>query len=205
MPLGIELGAFLDVRGPSGRLRRRIGVGPDTPLVGVVGRLVPIKAVHVAIDAVRELPDVHLAIVGDGDERTSLERLVREREMDGRVHFTGWFDDVPAAMSDLDVVALSSLNEGTPVALIEALAAQRPVVATRVGCVEHVVVPDRTGLVVPPNDAPALASAIRRLLDDRHLGAQLAAEGRRRVNERFGAARLAADMRALYRELAPRQ
>ena len=202
MPLGLELDPFLAIQGPSGRLRASIGVRPDVPLVGIVGRLVPIKAVEVMIEAMSDLPGVHLAVVGDGDERGRLEQLVRDRELERRVHFTGWCDDVPAAMSDLDVVALSSRNEGTPVALIEALAARRPVVATRVGGVEHVVVPDRTGLVVPPNDPQSLAGAIRRLLDDRPLGAGLAEAGRHRVSTTFGAARLVSDMRALYRDLA---
>ena len=202
MPLGLELDPFLAIQGPSGRLRASIDVEPDVPLVGVVGRLVPIKAVELMIEAMNDLPGVHLAVVGDGDERGRLEQLARDRELERRVHFTGWCDDVPAAMSDLDVVALSSRNEGTPVALIEALAARRPVVATRVGGVEHVVVPDRTGLVVPPNDPQSLAGAIRRLLDDRPLGAGLAEAGRHRVSTTFGAARLVSDMRALYRDLA---
>ena len=202
MPLGLELDPFLAIQGPSGRLRGKIGIEPDVPLVGIVGRLVPIKAVDVMIDVMSELPGVHLAVVGDGDERGRLEQLVRDLELERRVHFTGWCDDVPAAMSDLDVVALSSRNEGTPVALIEALAARRPVVATRVGGVEHVVVPDRTGLVVPPNDPQSLSGAIRRLLDDRLLGARLAEAGRERVSSTFGAARLVSDMRTLYRDLA---
>lgn len=201
VPLGLDLSGFLRIAGPSGALRGRLGLAADVPLVGIVGRLVRVKAVEVLLDAVRELPGVHLAVVGDGDERAALEARARQLDIAGRVHFTGWSPDVPATVSDLDVVALSSRNEGTPVALIEALAARRPVVATRVGGVEHVVVPDRTGLVVPPNDPAALAGAIRTLLGDPGLAGRLAAAGRDRVARRFSADRLVEDMRALYREL----
>jgi glycosyltransferase involved in cell wall biosynthesis len=201
MPLGLELAAFHAVTEPTGRLRRAIGLDRDVPLVGVVGRLVPIKSVDQMVEAMTHLPGVHLAVVGDGDERPALVRVVRERGLEDRVHFTGWFDDIPSAMSDLDVVALSSRNEGTPVALIEALAAGRPVVATRVGGVEHVVIPDRTGLLVPPTDPEALARAVTSLLSDKELRERLGAAGRVHVRATFGADRLVEDMRALYREL----
>lgn len=202
MPLGLELADFLAVTGPTGKLRNALGVDRTVPLVGIVGRLVPIKSVEVMVEAMRHLPGVHLAVVGDGEERPTLERLVQRSGLNDRVHFTGWFDDIPSAMSDLDVVALSSRNEGTPVALIEALAAARPVVATRVGGVEHVVVPDQTGLLVPPSDPQALAHAVSTLLRDKQLGERFGAAGREHVRNSFGVERLVDDMRALYRELA---
>ncbi|MEY2447664.1 MAG: hypothetical protein QOH79_1140 [Acidimicrobiaceae bacterium] len=202
MPLGLELDPFLAVSGSTGRLRQALDLDRDVPLVGVVGRLVPIKSVDLMLEAMPLLPGVHLAVVGDGEERPALERLGRDRGIEDRVHFTGWFDDIPSAMSDLDVVALSSRNEGTPVALIEALAAGRPVVATRVGGVEHVVLPDQTGVLVPPSDPAALAIAISRLLGDQDLCDRLGAAGRKHVRANFSASRLVDDMRALYRELA---
>jgi glycosyltransferase involved in cell wall biosynthesis len=201
LPVGIELDRYLAVDGPSGRFRSRIGVPTGVPLVGVVGRLVPIKAVHVAIAALARLPGAHMAIVGDGEERHRLEADVRHRGLADRVHFTGWVDDVAGALADCDVVASSSRNEGTPVALIEALAARRPVVATGVGGVRSVVVPGRTGLVVDRDDPEALAEAVATLLRDRELALRLAAAGRAHAAARFGADRLVDDVRALYREL----
>ena len=130
-----------------------------------------------------------------------LEASARDLGLAGRAHFTGWFDDVPAAMSDLDVVALTSRNEGTPVALIEALAAGRPVVATDVGGVRHVVEDGVTGLLAPMDDAVAVADGVQTLLGDGALAARLAACGRERVAAQFGRDRLVADIRALYREL----
>ncbi|MHB8465484.1 MAG: glycosyltransferase [Acidimicrobiales bacterium] len=101
----------------------------------------------------------------------------------------------------LDVVALSSRNEGTPVALIEALACRRPVVATAVGGVATVVRDGETGLVVPPGDPVALASAIERMLSDPDRSAEMAARGRDDVGCRFTDGRLERDMRSLYREM----
>jgi glycosyltransferase involved in cell wall biosynthesis len=140
-------------------------------------------------------------VVGDGEERPRLEALAASSGLADRVHFTGWVDDVPAAVADCDVVALSSRNEGTPVALIEALAAARPVVATAVGGVPSVVIPDCTGLLVRPDDPQALATAITTLLTDTALATHLGSTGRVHVRDTYGAARLLRDIRALYSEL----
>jgi glycosyltransferase involved in cell wall biosynthesis len=119
--------------------------------------------------------------------------------------FLGWRHDLVRLYADLDVVALASLNEGSPVVLIEALAAARPVVGTAVGGVPEVVLDGETGLTVPPSDPPALAEAILRLLNDRPLGERLGAAGRRHVYPRYDSSRLVEDMRNLYlRELAAR-
>jgi glycosyltransferase involved in cell wall biosynthesis len=199
--LGFDLTSHLSVTGPSGILRERLGLDGDTPLVGAVGRLVPIKDITTLLHAVALLPDdVHLVLVGDGSERGPLEAEVERRSLGDRVHFTGWMTDVPAVMADLDVVALSSRNEGTPVALIEAAACGRPAVATDVGGVRSVVADGETGLVVPPADPRQLADALERLLSDPGLGAAMGATGRAR-SSRFSAERLTTDIDALYRAL----
>lgn len=201
LPVGLELDAFLDVGDATGKFRSRIGVPPDAPLVGLVSRLVPIKAVEVTIAGVAQLPHTHLAIVGDGEERGRLEAEVRSRGLADRVHFTGWVDDVPGVLADCNVVASSARNEGTPVALVEALAASRAVVATDVGGVRSVVVPDRTGLLVDRDSPGALAEAIGSLIRDRPLAARLAAAGRAHAVACFGSDRLVRDVRELYGEL----
>ena len=202
IPLGLQLDALLAVGGRSGAFRRSIGLSPDVPLIGVVGRLVPIKAVSLAIETVERMPGVNLALIGDGEERGALEALVARRALGDRVHFTGWVPSVVDAMSDLDVVLLTSRNEGTPVALIEALAAQRPVVATDVGGVRSVVIDGRTGLLAPSGDAASLAKSVARLLTNRAEAEALGRAGRAYVKDRFGASRLVADVDALYTELA---
>jgi glycosyltransferase involved in cell wall biosynthesis len=203
IPLGLELDPFLEVRQPSGKLRAHLGLAPDVPLIGAVGRLVPIKDNVTLLQALVELLDAHLVFVGDGEVRDLLEERARDFGIAERVHFTGWWHDVPAAMSDLDVVALTSRNEGTPVSLIEALACGRPVVATDVGGVRYVVEDGVTGLLAPPGDPRRVGQLLGQLVGDADARRRMGAEGRRRVAERFGKERLLADIRDLYRELVP--
>ena len=204
IPVGLDLDACLALgtpEGAAGRLRSALGLGADIPLVGVLGRLVPIKDHATLFAALAALPEVHLAVLGDGELRSSLEALSRELGIADRTHFTGWWPDVSSALADLDLVVLSSRNEGTPLALIEALAAGRPVVATDVGGVRSVVQDGETGWLCPAGDAPALARLVARALAEPVLAAGLAREGRHRVAERFGRDRMLADHRALYTEL----
>ena len=203
IPLGLDLDSFLEVTQPSGQVRDRLGLGPDTPLVGAVGRLVPIKDHLTLLAAIKALPGVHLAVIGDGELRAPLEAASRDMGLADRVHFTGWWMDMATAVSDLDVVALTSRNEGTPVALIEAAAAGIPVVATDVGGVRAVVEHNVTGLLAPPGDAPAVAAHIAVLLLDPSARLRMGQSGRERVRDRFGQGRLLDDVRALYAELVP--
>src|SRR5262249_8385776 len=152
---------------------------------------------------VQTLPEAHVLVLGDGERRAELEALVQSLGLRDSVHFLGWRSDLVRVFADLDVVALSSRNEGSPVSLIEALAAARPVVATAVGGVPEVVIDDETGLTVPSGDAAALAEAIVALLRDPARAARLAEAGRRHVYPRYDARRLVEDVRGLYvRELA---
>jgi glycosyltransferase involved in cell wall biosynthesis len=196
--LGFDLGDLLQVEVARGTLRARIGVSADAPLVGALGRLAPIKAYDMLIRAVARLPDVHLALLGDGPLKPELEALAISLGVSERVHLPGWWTNVPAAMSDLDVVALSSLNEGTPVSLIEAAAAARPVVATRVGGVSSVVVDGVTGYLVPPNDPAALAQSMGELLRDPALRRRMGAAARSRAVTLYDKDRLVADIQDLY-------
>ena len=99
------------------------------------------------------MPDARFLVLGDGERRAELESLVRRLNLTEAVRFLGWRHDMLRIYADLDVVALSSRNEGSPVSLIEALAAARPVVATAVGGVPEVVIDGETGLTVPASDA----------------------------------------------------
>jgi glycosyltransferase involved in cell wall biosynthesis len=198
IPLGFDLSPLVAVDRPSGRLRQHLGLAPDTPLVGVVGRLVPIKDLGTALAVITRLPGVHLAVIGDGECRPQLEAEAQRLGVAERVHFTGWWPDVPGAFADLDVVLLTSRNEGTPVALIEAGAAGRPVVATRVGGVPLVVEDGATGHLAPAGDVPGLATLTERLLGNPDARRAMGAAGRRRAVERFSQDRLIRDIEALY-------
>ncbi|MGI9032845.1 MAG: glycosyltransferase [Acidimicrobiales bacterium] len=199
--LGLDLSPFLAVEEPKGGLRRSLGLTPSDPLVGIVGRLVPIKDHATILEAMVRIPGANLVIIGDGELRGDLEGQVEVMGLRGRVHFTGWLSDMAAAISDLDVVVLTSRNEGTPVALIEASAAAKAVVATDVGGVRSVVVDGLTGLLAPASDGEAVSALIARLLADADVRCRLGRAGREHVRERFGGAALLREIGALYADL----
>lgn len=204
VPLGLELDA-LAVGLPRGVLRREARFAHAAPLVGLVGRLAPVKDVPTFLRAARRLldrrPDVRFSIVGDGDERAALESQAQALGLSEAVCFHGWRRDLPAVYGDLDVVVNCSRNEGTPVALIEALAAARPVVATAVGGTPDLLGRGAFGTLVAAGDAPALAGAIEALLDDPQGAGARARAGRAHVLAEHGVARLLRDLDHLYREL----
>src|SRR5205085_11963517 len=201
IPYGLDLEPFLAVPRPTGVLRAQLGLGPEVPLVGIVGRLVPIKDVGTALAAIARLPGVHLAVVGDGELRPALEADVRRAGLGDRVHFTGWATDVASVLSDLDVVALTSRNEGAPFSLIEAAAVGRPVVATRVGGVPTVVVDGVTGFLAEAGDVVGIADHLARLLADDGLRTGVGQAARASVVGRFGRDRLLGEVRDLYASL----
>jgi len=203
LPLGLDLDAHRRVADRSGVLRSRLGLGDDAVLVGLVGRLVPIKDPATTLEAIARVPDVHLVVAGDGELRDAVAATAGDLGIRDRVHLIGWMADVPALMADLDIVVLSSRNEGTPVALIEAAACARPVVATDVGGVRSVVADGQSGFLVPAGDHQAMATAIARLAADDDLRRVMGLHGRLRSN-RWSADRLVADVRSLYRELLAR-
>ena len=205
VPVGLELAPYLDVAAPAGTLRRSLGLGADVPLVGVVGRLVPIKDHRTLLRAMRDVPDTDLVVIGDGELRAELEGEAEHLGIRHRTHFTGWRSDMADTLSDLDVVVLTSRNEGTPVALIEASAAGRAVVATDVGGVRSVVEHGRTGLLTERDDAAAVAAGITQLLADPTLRRRMGAAGREHVRVRFGDRRLLEDIGSLYAELLGRR
>jgi len=207
IPLGLDLDPLRAPALDRAASRAALGLPPgDAPCVGIVGRLAPIKDhgtfLHAAAIVARERPDATFAIAGDGEERARLEPLAR-RLLGDRVAFLGWVSDPRALYGALDVVVLTSRNEGTPVALIEAMAAGRPVVATSVGGVPDVVDDGRTGLLAPAGDAAGVAAAIDAVLGSAELAGRLTEAGRER-SKAFGLPRLADDLAALYAELLGR-
>lgn len=201
VPLGVDLDALAVPSAPSGRLRRDLGLGPGVQLVGVAARLAPIKDHALLFHAIARLRDVHLAVLGDGELRQTLEDLAQSLDIGSRVHFVGWRTDIGDALSDLDVAVLTSRNEGTPMSLIEAAVAGVPVVATDVGGVRDVVSDGRTGLLVPAGDTAAVASALQRLLEDPDLRGQFAAAGRAHARKRFDMTASLGALGQIYDEL----
>lgn len=203
VPLGLDLDP-LRRRGDRAAARSLFGIPLDVPVVGIVARLVPIKDVGTFLRAVararRDVPELRAIVVGDGSERASLEMLASSLGIAHACRFTGWRADVDAILAALDVLALTSLNEGSPVSLIEGMAAGKAVVATDVGGVADVVRPG-TGLLVPPRDDAAAGEAFVRLARDPALRARIGAQAAMSVYPRFDASRLVGDTERLYAEL----
>jgi glycosyltransferase involved in cell wall biosynthesis len=146
-------------------------------------------------------PRSRLVIVGDGMLRESLQKVASDLGIGSNVRFAGWKHDLPSVYGAMDVVALTSRNEGTPVALIEAMAAGVPVVATAVGGVPDVVKHDETGLLIASGEPASLADALYRVASDEELCRRLGANARRDVALRFRSQRLVNDIAGLYSEL----
>jgi glycosyltransferase involved in cell wall biosynthesis len=189
----------------TGVTRAELGVPEDAVLVVAVNRLVAFKAVHTLIDAVHELGRdagaLHVVVAGDGDLRPQLERQIAALGLQDRVRLIGWRDDAPRIIALADVFALSSVAEGMPLAIMRAMALGKPVVANAVDGVPELVVDGETGLLVPPRDPVAFASALRRMIEDPEMRRRFGEAGRRRVDALFTQRSMAETAHRLYREL----
>ena len=206
----VRLGLELDylTKPAEGRLRRELGVPVGAPLVGIVGRLVPIKALDLFVEAasivVGSHPEAHFAIVGDGELWEQLHTDVQSRGLGQNVHFMGWRGDLAAVYSDLDLVVCCSKNEGTPVSLIEACAAGRAVIGTQVGGIPDIIAAGENGLLVPSGDAVALAGAVQELIADPGRRRSMGLAGRAMVMEKHSADRMVRELKDVYVRLLER-
>ena len=204
--LGIELGervaAEQDGRDES---RRYLGIGPDRFAVGWIGRMTAVKRTDDVLVAFKRLRDegvdAVLCMVGDGPDRPGLEQRAHELGVVGDTLFLGYQEDVAPFYAAFDALVLPSSNEGTPVSAIEALAAGRPVVATRVGGVPDVVVEGEDGFLVEPGATDDLADRLAELARDPELRQRMGQAGRQRVVPRYAVDRLVDDVDRLYRSL----
>ena len=201
--LGLELQRFATAENEHGRFRRELDLPEDVPLVGIVGRLVPVKnhALFIRCAAlVKEtLPEAHFVVVGDGELRGELETMSAEYGLAEAMVFTGWLKDLPVIFADLNALAITSHNEGTPVSVLESMAAGVAVVATAVGGVSDVLGEGRYGKLVPPGDVNALAAALIEVLGGTDQGRL--EEARSHALSNYDSNRMVADMRGLYLEL----
>jgi len=187
------------------RIRAELGVGADDFLVGNVGRLALQKGQRHLIAAMplllQRAPRAHAVIAGGGDLEDYLRDLAEEAGVAERVHVLGPRKDVPALMHAIDVFAMPSIWEGFGLVLLEAMAAGRPIVASRVATIPEVVVDSETGLLVPAGDPQALADALAELADQPALAHQFGGAGRERLRRHFSIDKMVGDTELLYREL----
>ena len=178
------------------------------PVIVNVGALVGHKGQKYLIEAMplvlREVPDAHLIIFGEGDLRAPLEKQIKQLALAKRVLLPGFREDVMSLMKSADLFVMSSVTEGLGSAVLDAMAMGHAVVGTRAGGIPEAVVPDETGLLVEPADAKALAAAIVRLLKDADLRKQFGEAGRKRVAEHFGVDRLVEGTLEAYKRIASR-
>ncbi len=218
IPLGLDLDAFnRDVEAKRTAFRRQFGFGEADLIITIVGRIVPVKNHDLFVRAAARLwkqnPDLSLRflIVGDGESRGAMEAaFAREGVPYSYFPETGvpavatcisWSKEVDVVFAASDMVALTSHNEGTPVSMIEAQAAGKPVVCTNVGGVADVIETGVTGFVIPPNDTEALTEALQQLIASPDLRIKMGASGKAAVTQRFSYQRLVGDMDGYYRRL----
>jgi glycosyltransferase involved in cell wall biosynthesis len=204
VPLGFDLSSYVSINKPK-RLSSRadLQISPDALVVTTVGRLVPIKRQDVFLDMAANLSSsfakVLFLIVGDGTLRQTLQRRAMKLGLHDRTRFLGWRSDLARIYAATDLFVLTSDNEGTPVALIEAMAAGVACISTDVGGVKDVLA--EPGQLVPPGQPLALACLASELLRNQSLRSEIADRGRSKVLDEFRFERLTNDLVSLYRQL----
>ena len=204
VPSGIDRERFRRARAQGKQQPDWFGCPAGSQIVGSVGWLTDIKGHQYLIEAVSKLkqdfPSLHLVIVGSGDRHDALLQQAELAGLGDAVHFLGHRDDVESCLAGMDLFVLPSLNEGMGRALVEAMAAGLPVIASRVGGIPAVISHEQTGLLVPPGNAGALADAIRRLLDRPDWAKQLGLAAGRSVDSRYGSVSMVCAIESIFAE-----
>ena len=202
---GVDVAAFSGHEAGAKAVRTEFGIAPTAPLFGIIGRLKPQKDLPTfllaAVEILRQQPDARFLVVGDGPLREELEAQAKELDLFPALIFTGMRKDISTIMAALDVLVLSSLWEGLPVILLEAMAAARPVVSTAVDGVKSVVLPDESALLVNTGSPSALADACVKLVRDPALRKKMGSSGLKRVSDYYSLNAMIDRISKLYIEL----
>jgi glycosyltransferase involved in cell wall biosynthesis len=217
IPLGFDLKRFTENQEEKRKqFREDYNVAEDEIAIGLIGRLVPVKNHRLFLEVIKEVKDkttkkVRFFIVGDGEERNNIESYAKELGIEfvvgnfknekSLLTFTSWIKNVDYVNAGLDIITLTSYNEGTPVSVIEAQASNKPVVATMVGGIQDVVIENETALLSPSGDAGVFANNLLKLIENDNLRNNFGKKGSEHVLQQYGFKRLAADMERLYNTL----
>ena len=197
IPLGID-----PLPDGAGNLRAALGIDPDAPVVGAVGGLRPEKGLLTLLDAVaglrEDFPQLRVLLAGEGEQRNELEERVETLGLGDVVVLAGHRRDIPQVLATLDVAALCSEREGSPLAVLEYMDAAKPIVASEVGGVPDLIADGEQGLLIPPGDPSALRHAIARLLKDPEHARSLGAAAQRRRRREFTIQNTIGGIEALY-------
>lgn len=204
VPLGLDLERFYRQKRFS-YLHEKFGISPEKRLIGTVARFTAIKNLPLFLKISQELlknyTDIHFVMVGDGEDRPQLEALAQELGISEHVTFTGFIQETHLVYADLDIVMLTSKNEGSPVSIIEAMTSGVPVVASRVGGVPDLFEARAEELLCPSEDLQAFVKATRRLLDDPAFAGEVAALHKEKIYQQYSFRRLLSDITNIYQEL----
>ncbi len=202
VPLGLDLEPFARCEEHGDAFRRELGVSSDEILIGIVARLVPVKDIPNFLAAAKlvctQIPNARFVIVGDGELRAALEAEARELSLGDCIIFAGYRRDLSRIYAGLDLVVLSSLNEGLPVSLIEAMSCAKVAISTSVGGVPNLLTEGETGFLCPPADSQALADKIVVAISQRDRWAEIGANARQYALSRYNIDRLVMDIERLY-------
>lgn len=208
IPLGFDLGQFQENLAEKRRVtREKYQLEDDEVAVAIVGRLAPIKNHALFLSVIELLAQkkctARFFIVGDGMEKERIEREVARltKMFDVRIEMTSWIKDIATFNAGMDIMCLTSNNEGTPVSLIEAQACNLPVVSTDVGGVKDILIPNETGFVVPKNDPNAFARALEKLIESKELRSEMSEKSWTFVKNKFHYSNLVHQTESLYRDL----
>jgi len=217
IPLGFELNKFKEDREEKRKkFRNEFNLNDDEIAIGIIGRLVPVKNHDLFLEAIHYVlrnssRRIRAFIIGDGETRQALQQKARQlnipfttslhKDENASLIFTSWRTDIDIVNAGLDIIALTSLNEGTPVSLIEAQAADKPVVSTRVGGISDIVIEKETALLSDVNDVESFKKNLLLLVENDELRNSLGKKGADHVQQKFSVERLADDMATLYRQL----
>ena len=218
VPLGFDLTRFTEnMQDKRSKFRLRYNIANDEIAIGIIGRLVPIKNHKLFIEASKIVLEktqqkIRLFIIGDGEDRLNIESMARKAEIPfidamtsnaiAPLTFTSWIQEIDVACAGLDIIALTSLNEGTPVSLIEAQAANKPIVTTNVGGIENVVVEGVTALLSHSKTDPnQFADLLLQLTENKERRDDMSRVGWEHVRNKFHYTRLVRDMTELYYDL----
>ena len=204
IPNSVNLDSLKIKKSPR-RVREILGIDDNCRIIGSAGRLVPVKGYQVFLKAAQLIKQkesrVKFLIVGDGPEKSNLEKLADELKISEDFLFPGYREDVQDIINAMDVFVLSSFHEGIPIALLEAMALEKPIVATKVGGIPEVVTDQISGILVEPDDPEKLAQKSLYLLQEREIRKKMGSEAKRRIEESFTAERMAQKVLEIYQSM----
>jgi len=204
IPNGVPIPAQVGDPEVRSRVRNEFGLGGNQPVIGTVGRMIEAKAYPVLVEALAlardSLPELHWLQIGDGPDRQAVMEKAKAMGQESHVTFAGRRADISDLLEAMDVWVMSSIREGLPVALLEAMAAGKPIAATRVGGIPDAVEDEVSALLVPENDPRALADIILRLVGNRELAGRLGVAARERAVAHYGIDAVAEKIEKIYRE-----